>query len=421
MGIITNQWKNASYVSADALIPNLNKYVSGGGDSWNGGAISRHFLSAIQTAGMSWVTREINKHRMAGLSNADDANQSYTDIDLAWYAIGDGTLQIYESGNLKFNPDPRPAYTAGDILEVQLEYIPENVGFTDDFNDNAIDPVKWVTVTPSANGTVAEVGGKLLMTQDAGVSGYNNIKSQVLDLRGREIIVDIGESTGKSYSYHENYWQVIVGAGQSFFLYTGGGGGLARIFDNSTYYQTGVTTDMIKWRFRHDNATNTIYLDYMNSAGTWVAIMNRVLTYTLEACQLQMDCGQYAASGYPVRFSLDNVIVRDNNSGWRAKYYHTDFATSVRTLRYTSERDVTALFPNMRIDTSIYHEGGTIENVQYLGAGWQDEKGRTLTPGRILTPAQQNWQLKLTAPFGGGGGIVVPPVTIGQIYPRGIK
>ncbi len=75
---------------------------------------------------MSWVTREINTSRMAGLSNDNDANQSYTDIDLAWFALDDGTLQVYEAGALKYSPDPRPAYGAGDILEILLEYMAEN-------------------------------------------------------------------------------------------------------------------------------------------------------------------------------------------------------------------------------------------------------------------------------------------------------
>ena len=427
MGIITDQWKNKSYVAADALIPKLYKYASGGGDNWNGGAVSRAFLPTIQAAGMSWVTRELDKHRMCGLSADNDANQSYTDIDLAWYAIGDGTLQVYESGILRYDQQPtRPSYTAGDILEIQLEYLLENLGFNDDFNDNSLDPAKWTPQPAATTTTVEEINNRLEFTVFAGSANYHHIDSPAFSMSNRQLVVDTLEAIGSQYSYHENFIWIRQDDTKQCFLYFGSGQGLARIYDNGTYYQTGFSTgqagvNTTKFRFRHDATTNTLYLDSLFN-GAWVNQLTRVLTnFDMSSVSIRVQAGQYANSGVTGKFIIDNLRVTDNPSGWAAKYYHTDFATAVRTLRYTSQRDIAALFPNMRIDSSIYHEGGTIENVQYLGAGWLDEKGRTLKPTRIGSPAKQEWQLRLNGIFGGSGGAVVPPVTTGQIYPRGIK
>ena len=132
-------WKNPGFITYDSLIPALKKV--GGGASWNSGAISRMFVRTPKQCGVSWVTREIDKHRMCGLSNSVDSSQSYDDIDFAWYAIGDGTLQIYEKGNLVYNPPVRPTYSPGDILEVQIEDIAENLGFNDNFNDNFLNRI----------------------------------------------------------------------------------------------------------------------------------------------------------------------------------------------------------------------------------------------------------------------------------------
>lgn len=435
MGIVTDEWKNKYQVISDSLIPNLKRTATY--DGWDAGALSRIHLPTLQPAGMSWVTRELNTNRMCGLS-ADfgtpnsgvnvDANQSYTDIDLAWFALGDGTLQVYESGVLKYNPDPRPTYSAGDILEIQLEYKAENLSFSDDFNDNSIDPLKWVNPTPTGDGSVLEQNQRLELRGASNAPGYATIDSVPINLVGKTIVVDVNPpswASGASYSYHENYFQVIKASGQQFFLYFGGGSGLARIYDNGTYYQVGFSPGSVtKFRFRHDILTNTLFLDifYANGQG-WYNLMNRVLTYSLDGdTHIHLDAGQYTNSGYQPFFFIDNVKIVDTGSGWSANYYHTPFG-GARILRYVSEKDIPAMFPNMRIDTSIFHQNGTIENVQYLGNGWSDEKGISKFPSRLNTPQQQVWKKVMSGYFGGGNGSgpVVPPVTQGQIYPRGIK
>jgi len=60
---------------------------------------------------------ETNTYRMIGLANGD-SNQSYVDIDFAWYAVADGNLQIYESGAYVGSFGP---YAIGDGLRVAVE------------------------------------------------------------------------------------------------------------------------------------------------------------------------------------------------------------------------------------------------------------------------------------------------------------
>jgi hypothetical protein len=86
-------------------------------DGWgNAGAVSTKAL----TSGDGYVeitVSGINTFRMFGLGNGD-SNQNYPDIAFAFYLVGNGTLQIYESGSLRGNFGN---YSTGQTLQVAVE------------------------------------------------------------------------------------------------------------------------------------------------------------------------------------------------------------------------------------------------------------------------------------------------------------
>ncbi|MFY0539626.1 hypothetical protein [Nannocystis pusilla] len=98
-------WKNVRYAAAE---DDTLTRVPMTGTAWNAGASS---VAAI-TMGDGFVqfsTDEVNRGKMAGLGRNDD-NQSYTDIDYAFYLRADGLLDIYEHGAHRPRPAPtRPA------------------------------------------------------------------------------------------------------------------------------------------------------------------------------------------------------------------------------------------------------------------------------------------------------------------------
>lgn len=92
---------------------NLSKTLP---DGWDAGASSAQAIVSGDGYVESTVS-ETNKYRMFGLSNGD-SNQSYTDIDFAFYPAADGGLYVYESGNYRgyFG-----SYATGDLLRVAVE------------------------------------------------------------------------------------------------------------------------------------------------------------------------------------------------------------------------------------------------------------------------------------------------------------
>jgi YD repeat-containing protein len=104
------QWTNVSGVSVNgATLAATYGY-------WGAGASSTQMISSGDGYVEATIA-ETNTYRMIGLGNTD-SNQSYTDIDFAWYPIADGTLQIYESGGYVGSFGP---YAIGDRLRVAVE------------------------------------------------------------------------------------------------------------------------------------------------------------------------------------------------------------------------------------------------------------------------------------------------------------
>ena len=100
-------------IGATASTNNLTKNRP---DGWDAGASSAQAIVSGDGY-VEFIASETNKYRMLGLSNGD-SNQSYTDIDYAFYPAADGGLYVYESGNYRgyFGP-----YATGDYLRVAIE------------------------------------------------------------------------------------------------------------------------------------------------------------------------------------------------------------------------------------------------------------------------------------------------------------
>jgi hypothetical protein len=131
-------------ISEPPLWQNLVDTVATGNDlvksgttvGWNAGASTVASLSG--DGFVEFTTTDITKYKAAGLSNGD-SNQSYTDIDFAFYLLSSGRIRIYEAG---VNRGLFGTYAAGDIFRVQ------NTGGVVTYYHNGV-LVYTSTVTPT--------------------------------------------------------------------------------------------------------------------------------------------------------------------------------------------------------------------------------------------------------------------------------
>jgi RHS repeat-associated protein len=107
-------WTN---VSPTIQVTGNSLYKISGTASWyDAGAVSSQAIVAGDGY-MEFTPGEINTWRMCGLGNAD-GGVHYADIDYAFFMVGGGWLQIYESGNLRGDFG---TYAATDRMKVAVE------------------------------------------------------------------------------------------------------------------------------------------------------------------------------------------------------------------------------------------------------------------------------------------------------------
>jgi hypothetical protein len=88
----------------------------GGADAWDSDAYS--FEAYRRGAFVSFQPSQTSASLMVGLNTDPTADQSYASLDFAWYCIGDGNLQIYESGA---DLGGYGAYSANTVLAIAYD------------------------------------------------------------------------------------------------------------------------------------------------------------------------------------------------------------------------------------------------------------------------------------------------------------
>jgi RHS repeat-associated protein len=109
--------QNVTWTNAVGLSINGNSLTkTATGDVWNAGASSTQAISAGDGY-VEFTASELYAYRMIGLSNGD-ANQSYQELDFAFYLGMNGYLFIYENGA---NVNWAGFYSTGDTMRISVE------------------------------------------------------------------------------------------------------------------------------------------------------------------------------------------------------------------------------------------------------------------------------------------------------------
>ncbi|MCA9669804.1 MAG: hypothetical protein KC503_29620 [Myxococcales bacterium] len=103
-------WTNTVFVNTNGS--SISK--STGGAAWNAGAVSNESFTG--DGYVQFSTSENDTAKMGGLSNGD-ADQSYTDIDFAFYLAANGQAYVYEGGVYRASVGP---YVANDVFRVAV-------------------------------------------------------------------------------------------------------------------------------------------------------------------------------------------------------------------------------------------------------------------------------------------------------------
>jgi hypothetical protein len=202
--------------------------------------------------------------------------------------------------------------------------------FEDDFNDNAIDPAKWLVVS-DPDITVAESSNRINFTSDGTFSGTPGVAEEGvlfgivdLDFRDRKVEVDVvatdlGTAAGtgiilRVYSDDDdNHATINLDAGTLYFFVRSGG----VTHSSSIAWSAGIT----KWRIQHVTADST-WEFYTYASGSWtLRYTSPAIAWSPHRRRFYLSSYLGSSAGAGKTSSFDNLITDAEESHDNPSYY----------------------------------------------------------------------------------------------------
>ncbi len=186
-----------------------------------------------------------------------------------------------------------------------------NDDFTDNFNDNSLDPTQWLVSDPASSVTVREQNQRLEMTLRPNTIAYNGVTSTAkFDFRGKRFEVNVPQAANQN-GFTETFITVARDS-SNYFLFLAGSNSLVLDAYTSgvrdrTVLHYNATTDRF-WRIRHDAAANAIHFESAADGFVWTKRKTVAVSFPLTAMTLNLFAGAWGSgNGTPGTAVFDNV------------------------------------------------------------------------------------------------------------------
>lgn len=189
--------------------------------------------------------------------------------------------------------------------------------FTDDFNDNSLDPSKWSVIDPSSPAVVSEQGQELRITLAPGTAAYNGVyTNSTYDLRGRTVQVDMVQYVSQA-GWAENYFEAVLD-GQNYFYISAGAGSMvcAAVTNGLTdRVVTNFDPGARYVRIRHDQSANSINFETSADRIVWTLRKSVTAGFSLAALRFELVAGAWGTgNGAPGAARYDNIQLVGNET-----------------------------------------------------------------------------------------------------------
>ena len=244
-----------------------------------------------------------------------------------------GGTTIYD--NLWHEPNPTPS-----------------VAMADDFNDNSLHPLMWATPDQTSPTTVAEQNGRVEVTLQPNVAGYNSLgMAGDFDFRDKTLQVEV--QTASQAGWVETYFQLYYDSSNYVLVDTGAGSFTCDSWVNGVRDRTLLNWDGSRyWRFRHDSNANTISFETSADNVTWATRKTVAAAYPLHAVRAAMGAGAWGTgNGAPGFAAFDNFRLErysplfplsDNfNDNARAAKWNTSATPGVTVVEQNGQLQIT--------------------------------------------------------------------------------
>ena len=188
--------------------------------------------------------------------------------------------------------------------------------FSDNFNDNWLDPAKWSVIDSNSSAVVSETGQRLQITLAPNTAGYNGVVSNsTFDLTGRMVQVEVAQPVSQA-GWCENFIQVVSDAKNYYLIDVGGGSLVFRSMVNGVNDQLVIAYDPAAfpyWRIRHNEKANTVSFETSSDGINWTTRKVVAAGFSLEKVSFYLYAGAWGTgNSNPGAAKYDNFQLRDS-------------------------------------------------------------------------------------------------------------
>ncbi|HKQ53664.1 MAG TPA: LamG-like jellyroll fold domain-containing protein [Pyrinomonadaceae bacterium] len=190
--------------------------------------------------------------------------------------------------------------------------------FSDDYNDNRLDTTKWRYSNSSSASIVLEQNQRLelpLRPNSAGYYGVQTLGSH--DLRERTVSVDVVQATSQG-GWTETYFQIKRDEANYYHMSAGAGSFVLDSWTGGVRDRTVLAFDPTNhrfWRFRHDQASNTMNFETSANATTWTTQKIVTVGFSLDSMYGVLLAGAWGTgNSTPGAAVFDNFTIKSNSA-----------------------------------------------------------------------------------------------------------
>jgi len=170
--------------------------------------------------------------------------------------------------------------------------------FTDDFNDNSLNPVNWSVYYPGLTPTVTEQSQQLQMALAPNTTAYNGVYSNsTYNLTNRMVQVESVQAVSQA-GWCENFMEVELDANNYLMIQVGAGNMIFRSRVNGVNDQTSIPFDGTAnryWRIRHDQGATLISFETSADNTVWLTRKTVAPGFSLTALRFHLLAGAYGS------------------------------------------------------------------------------------------------------------------------------
>jgi len=230
-----------------------------------------------------------------------------------WQVYGmDGELLAEYSANGPIaSPQKEYGYRNGQLL-ITAEPGAGSVApvFSDDFNDNSLDTIKWTVDSAQGTPPVTEQSQQLQISLAPSTAGYNGVlSSSAYNLTGRMVQLEVAQAVSQA-GWAENFFAVELDPQNGFLIDVGATSIIFRSRVNGVNDQAVLTYDASAhrhWRIRHDQTANTINFETSADAAVWTIRKRVTPGFSLTSLRFHLGAGAWGTgNGSPGAAKYDN-------------------------------------------------------------------------------------------------------------------